>query len=417
MSNPIPGKTYIVQTGDTLSGISTRAYGLPNEYPRIVRANNLPDDLIRVGETLIIPPIPELAALIKKSLSAGVEEDGFVLKLGNRLIPVLSGRVIRTMDTAADAWSCEIAWEPGADKELDKLTAPFSYTDAEVFLDGERTLTGRLYAVGQKFTDKGRVKTLKGGSLTIDIVDSQTSPPYQSNATSLERFCKDLLTPLGIGVKVAPHVKLEGKFKSETAKDNETIFNYLSRLAKSQGVLLSSTAKGELLITKADLKGPVVGSLVEGDPLVEKWESDFDGRKLFSSYRAVSGSSMSTKNKSVDLRDSSVPKTRVKNIRLKSGQNGDLDKAIIWERNKSLAKAIKLPCPVTSWYAPEGKLWRDNSRVTVESLTWGVPDGFTFQISRVEFIWDDKGKKAVLSLLPPFVYSNEIKDQPWLIKK
>ncbi len=47
---------YVVKSGDNLSKISKLYYGNPNEYAKIVKANNISDpDKIKVGQQLRIP--------------------------------------------------------------------------------------------------------------------------------------------------------------------------------------------------------------------------------------------------------------------------------------------------------------------------------------------------------------------------
>ena len=47
---------YVVKSGDNLSKISKQYYGNPNEYAKIVKANNISDpDKIKVGQQLRIP--------------------------------------------------------------------------------------------------------------------------------------------------------------------------------------------------------------------------------------------------------------------------------------------------------------------------------------------------------------------------
>ncbi len=51
-------RTYTIQPGDTLSGISQRFYGKASEYSKILEANkeSIPDaDKIRAGQTIVIP--------------------------------------------------------------------------------------------------------------------------------------------------------------------------------------------------------------------------------------------------------------------------------------------------------------------------------------------------------------------------
>ncbi len=51
-------RTYTIQPGDTLSGISQRFYGKASEYSKILQANkeSITDaDKIRAGQTIVIP--------------------------------------------------------------------------------------------------------------------------------------------------------------------------------------------------------------------------------------------------------------------------------------------------------------------------------------------------------------------------
>ncbi len=51
-------RTYTIQPGDTLSGISQRFYGKASEYSKILDANKdtIPDaDKVRAGQTIVIP--------------------------------------------------------------------------------------------------------------------------------------------------------------------------------------------------------------------------------------------------------------------------------------------------------------------------------------------------------------------------
>ncbi len=51
-------RSYTIQPGDTLSGISQRFYGKASEYSKILDANkdSIPDaDKIRAGQTIVIP--------------------------------------------------------------------------------------------------------------------------------------------------------------------------------------------------------------------------------------------------------------------------------------------------------------------------------------------------------------------------
>lgn len=57
---PVGGETYVVQPGDTLSGIANQVYGDPTKFGLIAQANGITDsNPLQVGQSLTIPPNPD----------------------------------------------------------------------------------------------------------------------------------------------------------------------------------------------------------------------------------------------------------------------------------------------------------------------------------------------------------------------
>ncbi len=420
MPNPVAGRQYTVVEGDTLSDIAGRAYGDQNEWPRIFSANqsalkSKTPDLIFPGEVLNIPVLPEIENIKSRFFQSRGVTDGVELKIEDRILPVQSASVTRTMDTAADGWTAVFAWQPGLDKEIDKLTNPYFYPKASISLDGKLMVSGHLYRVKPESDNKGRSKQLFGFSRTIDAVDSHMKPPYESSNVTLPQRCKQLLTPLGIGLKIDPNADTGGQFNRVKSSRTETVWNHLSSLAKQRNVLLTSTPAGEMLITVANLLSPVdlVGTIEEGVSFVDNFSADFDGRKRFNIYRAVSQGAAKTDQKVGIAKDDLVPLARFLTFNVDDSLKGEMNQAAAWRRNQETAKALKLPVPVDTWYAPNGKLWAENTRVTIKSVTWGIPDGFTFLIRQVDFSWNTAGKAAVLHVLPTSYYSGGDLQSPW----
>ena len=54
-ANPLAGKSYTVQKGDTLWNIAQRAYGDGKQYKKIVAANSIKGDVVKVGQKLTLP--------------------------------------------------------------------------------------------------------------------------------------------------------------------------------------------------------------------------------------------------------------------------------------------------------------------------------------------------------------------------
>lgn len=425
MSKPIPGKNYTIQDEETLSNLASIAYGDASLWGLIYKANlktlksNDPD-IIFPDEVLFIPERPELRDALEKIIQSSSSTDGFVLEIGGREIPIISGKAIRTMDTAADAWTAVIAWTPGADLFIDRVTAPYSYEKSKVFLDGVELVTGPLFLVKQMLNEgDGQRKELGGFSATVSIVDSDMNPElYQEKNVSLKDRCTNLLEPYGLKV-VVDSVAAEAAneiFKRVKSKKDETIFKHLSKLAKQRQVLISSTVKGNLLLTKSKTKNQPVGIIEEAsvNPALS-YQAIFDGRKRFSSYR-VTSQTPKKRNKKVGIsNDPNVPIMRFKNITVDNATDGNIKNIADWARSKQFASALTIPFPVPSWHDPNGNLWRENTTVVVKSKTIGTPDGFTFLIRQVEYNFSESGRTAILNLIPPQTYTGEPIIEPWRV--
>lgn len=418
MSNPVPGSTYTVVSGDTLSGISARAYGDGTQWGRIFDANqsNLKSDnpdIIFPGEVLIIPVIPELDALKDTDRFKNKEPDEFTLVIDGAEIPVSSSQIVRTMDTAADGWTARIAWTPGADPKLDERLAPYSYKKASVYLGNTLMVNGLVYTISPELTSRGSIQNVEGYSFTADIVDSKLKPPYEQNKVTLQQRAEKIVTPLGINVVF--DFQDDGVFDRVTADVDATIFRHLAPLAAQRGALVSSTRKGELLFTKANTGTKPVGTLEEGQVPVTEWAATYDGRKRFNTYRVIGQTPGSNAQPAIS-KDDFVPRSRFMTLSANELTAGEKQIAADWRRSKQLARALSISLPVSTWYAPNGQLWEENTLITVVSPTLFVPNGFTFLIRRVTYNFDNQGTYATLDLTIPQVYTGEPIVEPWRIQ-
>ena len=157
-------------------------------------SNAIPDTLFEGAER---------AGQIARMHAKGKQD--FTLVLGGKEVPVMSGRVSCSIDTVADGWTAEIAWNPGVDKRLDALVSPFAYPDAQVYLGQTLVNTGRLYTVENKITETGMTKVLEGASYTADLVDSMIDPGVgpsgECNNLSVWNIALLLLNPKGLQPK------------------------------------------------------------------------------------------------------------------------------------------------------------------------------------------------------------------------
>jgi nucleoid-associated protein YgaU len=82
------GELYVVQEDDTLSSIAADRYGTWRLYTLIMEANNIPhENALRVGQTLVIPPMPADAPARTPSAPSQLDtgERRYVVKEGDTL--------------------------------------------------------------------------------------------------------------------------------------------------------------------------------------------------------------------------------------------------------------------------------------------------------------------------------------------
>jgi prophage tail gpP-like protein len=354
----------------------------------------------------------------------GKAKDAFTIVVNDTEIPVMSGKAQRCADTAASGWTAVIAFTEDDDALAVTLT-PYKYPAAACYLGEKLVCKSRLYTVAPELTDAGRVCTLEGWSPTVDIIDSTSDAPYEAKNITLEQRARYLCEPFGIKVIFDAD---DRPFKRVTIRPTEKIFDHLAHLAAQRGVLISSTELGELKFMKAkDVFGALgasVGTIEEALPPGQEFKARFDGRQRYNVYKALALSpgrkhKLKKGSKAKSVEDPMVTlygtatKGRQLSFEVDELEGGEMATAAEWRRSKQMAEALTVSFPVSSWYAPNGALWKENTIVTVISRTMFVPDGFDFLIRSVEFDFGEKGATAVLGLCPPQVFTGEPIDEPW----
>jgi prophage tail gpP-like protein len=402
-----------VQDENSLSQIATRAYGDPTFWRRIWNANQTAlrsgnPDIVFPGETIIIPFLPE-REIPQSQQQSGKDPEGIYIDLDGYELRPMTCRIMRTMDTVANAIEFTIPWQPGLDEQLDNRVTPKKYTPMKVSIGSDQVLTGRLYKSASTIGN-GTTLTLSGFTPTIDIVDSTVKPPLEENNITLEAQVKKLVEPLGFTVKVLTDTG--GAFDRVTAQKGEQIFNFLSRLSRQRGVLLSNDVPGNITIITADTGGAPIATLEQGvSQGVTGWGLSVDGRSMFNTYRAVAEGPLDT-FEGVS-QDNAVPISRFKEVSADESTGGNVENAARWARNKTIADALSFSLTSEGFRNPLGDLWIENTQATIISPAMFLKNGFNFLINRVEYVLDSNGRSTVLSFVPPTMYSNGDIVEPW----
>jgi prophage tail gpP-like protein len=345
------------------------------------------------------------------------------ITLGNRELEIISGSIIRSMDTAASEWSCVIPEvDQDIDQELYDLIKPRSFAVATASIDGIKLSTGNKYITSATVTNSGSGVMLQGFSKTFRLSISNPRQQQEFLRSSLEDISLAFSRPFGLVVKYGDEVSVEmkEKFADEKIGALEIVYAFLQNLARQRGILMSDDVFGNIKYLKANAKQKTVGSIIEGKdglvPMAQDFKATFDDTQIKQNYYSINNSSLAflISNAVGVSKNTSIKIPSFKAIQLDSLVEGAGQKAVDFARNYDLATSMQMPFEVEEHYAPNGELWKENTFVSVVSPSLFVPEGFTFLIRQVEYKEDsDGGKRTILSLIPPLLYAGGNIEEPW----
>jgi prophage tail gpP-like protein len=417
MAKPTPGKFYTIVDENTLNQVAKRAYGDATLWPDIWEANQTrlrsgDQDLIFPGEVIFIPELPGRDLSVTADPSK--DNDGVYINLDGREIRPESFSALRTIDTVANAVSASVSFpDQTEDPTLYEKVKPKSFTKTTVSIGGERIFTGLLYGRGSQSSQGGRRLNLSFNTASVDLVASSLKPPFEFNNIKIDTLCKKFARALGRDLIVDVN-DVGAAFEVATAQQGESRFSFLQGLAKQRGLLLTCDIDGNLVLTRANIDGQPVATLEENvTPGVIGWNNEFNDRERFNVYRAVADGPFGTEE--ATAQDNSIPRSRFKTISANEANAGDIQAAVDWAKNKTTADALGFELTVADWRNNQnaGKIWEENTIVTVISPTLFIPDGFNFLINRVQYILGSNGRTTRLSLVPPTSYTQGEIVEPW----
>lgn len=337
----------------------------------------------------------------------------FDFRINGESIPVKSAKFTESINTAIDGVSVQIVVNRATQPDLYNAIKPYRYSVCTVYIENDLAFTGKITKTTPVKGLGEIVYNLECFSDTFNFIDSSLSPPYDFKNQDLHQLATAVAKQTA--TQVVFDAEPGGIFKGATITPGQSGFDFLAPLAKKRDQVISCTPEGALLFQQSNLDLESVGSIVEDDPnslLQLEFTASYDGRKRFKTYKVKgrtplgSGEGTST--------DPNINQPRHKLITVNGQVAGAMNDTAAWQKNISLIDSLTLQIPVVGWVAPNKTRWKSNTLLSIQSETLFIPDGFTFLIRGVDLNFDSSGgKTAMLSIIPPNVYTKKEIVEPW----
>lgn len=414
--------TYTVREGDTVQDLSSRFYGVPSDYPKIVNAN----PSIAAVDLAIFPGqilnIPAKQVLNQERIENDSGEDDIVVEVdGIKYENVWNFSLKKTIDKAADSFVFEIPFDP-KDLKIKFSFLPFHYPPVLIFIGGVLRFTGIVVNIFPTIGTNKRILKVSGystcGVMNDCMLPTSAYPPVFQTSTFFD-ICQTVASAFNI--KVFDAVGDNNPFEEVDIKPTDKVYSFLSKLAKKRGVLLTSDVEGNLIIQRTTNEKATF-TFEEGEPDITGITASYKGQKGFTTYTGLVdakdilgpiGDDDSAEVTNEFMQSASGPRPFV--FEVDEIEEGSIREATEAKLRRSLVDMVSYNIVVKGWRDPTGKLWTDNLRMNVKYPSVMIYRTTEFLISFVDLQKDSDKKITQMTLILPQSYNTEeIENVPWL---
>lgn len=288
------------------------------------------------------------------------------------------------------------------------------YQLARLYHGGVLLLTGFILSQGLNKSSEPEKISFGGYSVPGVLEDSNipvTIYPLQSDGLTLKQIVEKLLKPFVIKYDIDPDVSslMDQVYEKTTAEVTQKVAEYIVELATQKNIIVSHTANGRLLFTRAKTnKEPILS--FESGLIGTSISLAFNGQAMHSPITVVKQADKDGGNAGqYSLKNPYVPESTTAFRPLvqiqSSGNDNDSEKAA---RNILAAELKNITLTITTdrWEV-DGKMIQPNNTVSVLAPELFIMKRTLFFIESVSFVGDAKETTATLTCSLPEVYNGE----------
>lgn len=418
-----------VNSGDFLRTISSRYYGDASRWVEIARANPHiygrgeavdGSPLIFPGDVLVIPDDADDfadGASSEVTLDDGTERD-FELYVDGKKYTGFTSWSINMSNSRCDAFSFSSIWNSER-QELRELFKPFGYKKCSVKYMGKQIFNGYIVKSTTSVSPTSRSVSCDGyplcGVLNDSCLPDTLFPPEYSGLNFLQIAKK----VCGVfGVKVKCDVDVGGTFEKVEIEVGEKVYDFLAKLARQRGLLLTNSQDGSLLVWKQKKGGGANAVFHEGEPPFVSCEPSFDEQKMFSHITGFTKTGEKENAASYTFENSLLVNEgvlRVHNEVLEDANASGIEAATKSLAGRMLANCVRYKLTVSGHKDKNGKLYEKNMLVAVKSRSAYIANETLMQVDDITLSRDDNtGAKTEMSLVLQGAWDGELPSRfPW----
>lgn len=287
--------------------------------------------------------------------------------------------------------------------ELREAFRPLSYRPVSVLL-GKHQLqfTGRMVCVEAELTSDRREVVVQANSLPSVLADctapAKTTNGRQFNGLKLEDIANELCTPLGFNARFADERstfidtngdgELERDRSSSRAQQkriedsfaaafprvrlepNQKVFEFLTKLAKQRGVLITDSPTGDLVFQRATYTGRPVAHFEEGVAPLVAIKPNFNPSEYYSHVTAIVSKKRGQKAGRFTVRNPFLADdgiTRPHSFDATDCQVGSGPQIAADFMSRMFGNAVSWEIELPTFVDPQGEYFRPNTTITVRA--------------------------------------------------
>lgn len=321
-----------------------------------------------------------------------------------------SFKLNRNIDTL-DTFEFEAPY--GENAGIKDIIKPLQFKPCQIFIDDRLVTTAVIVGVLPTLGNENTVSVTgyaKPGVMN-DCSIAHENYPIEYRDQTLQQIATDMSSFYGVGVVFTANSG--AVFEKVKPEPGESPFNFLIKLAKDRGFLISSTASGKLLFRKA-ATNPRTTTLKQGHTPLLSVTPDINPQGYYSSITGLAPGSIIKDAEAVTVNNARLKVNRPFVYKIQQKLSGaDLQDAVKWKIGLMIANAMKYSISVQGLRDEHGRIWETNTYINLTAPGAYVNNETTFIIKNLTL--DKSGSDiTTMNLVLPESYSGEIpKRLPW----